>query len=192
MIRIYDWGPDAANHVCVMHDTFTWLMVTSDVCARLLKQRLVVPKTAPLAETNRALVFRESMRDENLYPAHRSSSALGVGKDKFKAHGAPIFFFFWLTDKQFLIQETLPYICMGSVWYRAPYACVESTEPRSRAADVQFIRSQAHKRMHALDAKWPDATLEDLSNLNLYSGLHAPQWGRVASLHSMSLHALAT
>lgn len=71
-------------------------MVTSDVCARLLKQRLVVPKTAPLVETNRAQAFRESVRDENLYPAHRSSSALGVGKDKFKAHGAPIFTYLFI------------------------------------------------------------------------------------------------
>lgn len=99
-------------------------------------RRLVVTETAPLTEINRR-VFCER---EDLYPARRSCRPLGSWQRQIKGPRCSryfFFFFFLLTDKQlcaiskharFLIQETLAYICMGSVWCRTTDACVESTE----------------------------------------------------------------
>lgn len=71
-----------------MHDIFTWLMMTCDVCARLFKQRLVVCETAPLTEIHHRLEYSARACEMSLYPAHRFFSALRADRDKFKSHFA--------------------------------------------------------------------------------------------------------
>lgn len=155
-------------------------MATSDVCVRLLKRRLVVPGTAPLTEkySARACERRTQLLDS---PQSWQRQISGTWCSKFL-----------LTDKQFLIQETLAYICMGSVWYCATYACVESTQMQSRVTDVQFMRSQSNNRVNVLDAKWPNVTFKRPLNLHLYLGLYAPSVEQGLHPHWVSLHAPAS
>lgn len=116
------------------------------------------------------------MWDENLYPAHRFSSALAelaktnlrhmvLWKEKKKS-----FFFLSLINNcvlgmQIPHSKTLTYICMMCFWYSATYACVEWTALQGRVGDVQFT-------------KWPNATFKKTpSNLQpLILGLCAQQW----------------
>lgn len=115
------------NHVCVMHDTFTWLMVTSDVCAGFLKQRLVICETAPLTEINCGLKY-SLVWDENLYPVPILSPVQRAGRDKFKTKACGILPWMLINNCMhfsahwFSVQEASVYICMGSFSYSGTYA----------------------------------------------------------------------
>lgn len=113
-------------------------MVTCDVCARLLKQRRVVSKTAPLTEINHGLKYSVRACEMRIFiqlidsPQHWE-----LAKTNLRHMVLP--------DKQLsgflstqIPQGTLAYICIR--------VCFETVhvlnQMQGRVSDVQFIRSK--------------------------------------------------
>lgn len=145
MIRIYDWRPDVANHLCVMHDTFTWLMVTSDVGAGLLKQRLVVCTTAPLTEINRGLKCSEKACEMRIFiQLWDSVPQLAMTNLRLWIP----FFLLFLTDKQLwghadssFKKHQHPYV--WALFDTNICMCWINRKTQAWVSDVQFMRRQA-------------------------------------------------
>lgn len=131
-----------------MHDTFTWLMATCDVCARLLRD--LSSARQPLLQRLSASSCIPQDHEMRIFHLMGGEEGGGNAKDEFQAMWRPKNYYFLLADKQlsgfkhvvFLIQETLACIWWGLFHGVQHTVGMCRTEERQWCAIYEATKSQ--------------------------------------------------